>query len=223
MEHEPHLLKLRSVGRVLLVVGLLDIAFMIYCIVNGISYSSSLNIFAVVAGIFLIRGSLRAAVVVRWIALLLLVSFIGIAVVWPFLQPIDLTLTQARLYPAAVATTTLFYVAFVALAWWVQHTLGRPEILAARDAAGKKRRNMRIPVALGIVGVVASVALLSAILDGETADRAKRIAAEQLGEGYRYHVSSLSMSSNSQTTRVAARVTAWNDEEVLNVPVEWQE
>ena len=46
---------------VLVVVGLLDIGVLIYCIANGISYSSSQNIFAVIAGLFLLRGSLVAA------------------------------------------------------------------------------------------------------------------------------------------------------------------
>jgi hypothetical protein len=56
---------LRKTGGVLLAVGLIDIAVMIYCIANQISYSSSFNIFAVVAGVFLLLGNLRAAGAVR--------------------------------------------------------------------------------------------------------------------------------------------------------------
>ena len=55
---------LKRVGGVLLVVGLIDIGVMIYCAVNRISYSSSFNVFAVIAGIFLLRGSLGAASIV---------------------------------------------------------------------------------------------------------------------------------------------------------------
>ena len=51
---------LRRVGLLLIVIGVLDVGYMIYCIVNGESYSSGLNIFAIVAGIFLIRGHLGA-------------------------------------------------------------------------------------------------------------------------------------------------------------------
>ena len=38
---------LHRVGLALIVFGLLDIGLMIYCIFNGVSYSSSFNIFAV--------------------------------------------------------------------------------------------------------------------------------------------------------------------------------
>lgn len=60
-----HLSVLRRTGLVLVAVGIVDIGLMIYAITSRVSYSSSLNIFAVIAGIFLVRGSLRAASVVR--------------------------------------------------------------------------------------------------------------------------------------------------------------
>jgi hypothetical protein len=50
-----HIPILKRVGAVLLAVGLIDIALMVHCIVNRISYSLSFNIVAVVAGIFLVR------------------------------------------------------------------------------------------------------------------------------------------------------------------------
>jgi hypothetical protein len=50
---------LRKTGWVLVAVGLIDIAMMIYTISLGMSYSSSLNIFAVVAGLFLIGGKIE--------------------------------------------------------------------------------------------------------------------------------------------------------------------
>ena len=51
---------LKRVGLALVVFGIADIAFMIYSVTKGQSYSSSFNIFAVIAGVFLIRGSLGA-------------------------------------------------------------------------------------------------------------------------------------------------------------------
>jgi hypothetical protein len=42
---------LRRVGNVLLVVGIADIAGMIYTVSSGHSYSSSFNVLAVIAGI----------------------------------------------------------------------------------------------------------------------------------------------------------------------------
>lgn len=60
-----HRAVLKRVGLVLVAVGLADVAVMIYCIATRQSYSSSINVFAVAAGVFLIRGSLAAA---HWVA-----------------------------------------------------------------------------------------------------------------------------------------------------------
>ena len=65
-DYETYLTTLARVGLVLVVIGVIDIAVMIYCIVNGIRYSSSFNIFAVVLGVMLVRGNLRAASVVSF-------------------------------------------------------------------------------------------------------------------------------------------------------------
>lgn len=223
MEPTQHSTILKRTGAVLIAVGLFDVAVMVYCIVNGISYSSSFNIFAVIAGIFLLRGSLRAASIVRWFSVFMLAGIVALMLAWPFMQPIDLTLTQVRLSPL-FAVVSLGTVAFVlALLLWLYRQLGQASILEARAAAGRKVRDMRIPAAAG-VGVVAVLAvLLTTLLGGESASKAKAIAEQQLGKTYRYHVSSLNIAKNSQGTFVAGIVTAWNDKEIRNVPVKWEE
>ena len=42
----------------LISVGVIDIAVMIYCIINAMHYSSSFNVFSVTLGILLVRGNL---------------------------------------------------------------------------------------------------------------------------------------------------------------------
>ena len=73
-----HLPILKRVGKVLIIIGLVDIAVMIYCIANSISYSSSFNIFAVIAGVFLYRGSLRTAVITTWLSSIFIVMLAGL-------------------------------------------------------------------------------------------------------------------------------------------------
>ncbi len=70
---------------------------MAYCIVNELSYSSSFNIFAVIAGVLLIRQSLRTARAVAWFAAFLLTGFTGAAAIFPFLTPFDLWVVNLRL------------------------------------------------------------------------------------------------------------------------------
>lgn len=214
---------LRRTGLVLVAVGLLDIAVMVYCIANGLSYSSSFNIFAVAAGFFLLRGNLRAASIVRWFAAFLLASFLTLLVAWPFMQPIDLTLTQVRLHPSSAAAAVGVMTLVFALLFWLFRELGRAPVLEARAAAGRKARDMRIPAAAGVGLVAVLAASLVLLLGGESASKAQAMAEQQLGSTYRYHVSSLKIAKNSKGTFVAGVVTAWNADEVRHVPVKWEE
>jgi uncharacterized protein YjeT (DUF2065 family) len=214
---------LRRVGTVLIVIGVIDIAAMIYFISNGQSYSSSLNIFALVAGIFIRRGGMRASSLVRWAACATLPAMAFMAIASYAMQPFDLTLTQLRLFPGASFASAALVIGYCALAIWVVRELGREPVLAARAAAGRPLRNMRIPFALGLVGVLVGAGLMMSLLGGKRADRAQAAAAEKLGADYRYHVNSMNIVSNNGATAVSASVVAWNANAVINVPVEWKE
>jgi hypothetical protein len=223
MESIAHAPILRKTGIVLLAVGLLDIAVMVYCVANDISYSSSFNILAVVTGIFLLRGSLRAASLVRWFAVFCLASFASLIVAWPFVQPIDLTFTQIHLNPPAALKTAVFLAGALALLYWLQSQLGRPLVLAAIARSGRKLRDMRVPAAAGLSIVVLLAGSRGFMFNGEPATKAISIAEQKLGPTYRYHVSSLNISTTSQGTSVAGVVTAWKAQQVVEVPVAWRE
>ena len=214
---------LKRVGIVLLAVGLIDIAVMIYCIANHLSYSSSLSIFAVLAGIFIMRGSLRAASLVRWFSVFMLAGTVALLIAWPFMQPFSLTLTQLRLNPGESIEKVMFVAFVLGLLVWLIRELGREPVMAARAAAGRKQRDMRIPVAAGVGIVVVMGIFMAFLLGGESADRAKSLAEQQVGSGYRLHVSSLNITKNNQGTFVSGVVTAWNDSEIRNLPVHWEE
>ena len=214
---------LKQVGGVLLVVGLIDIGVMIYCAVNHISYSSSFNVFAVIAGIFLLRGSLGAASVVRWFAVFLLAATISVAVAWPLVQPVDLTRTQFRLNPDAFTATVALMAFLFAMLLWVIRQLSSEPVLAAQAAGGRKVRDMRIPAILGIGLVVLLFTLLNMLMGGQTGEHAKAMARQQLGAGFHYHVSSLNINTGGGLTSVDGMVTAWNEKEIRQVRVQWQE
>ena len=215
---------LKRVGGVLLAVGLIDIAVMIYCVANHISYWSSFNIFSVVAGIFLLRGSLRAASLIRRFAVFILAAVLSLLIALPFLQPLDLTLTQLRLDPVTFLGAVVIGAFALCLLFWVSRELGRQPIQAAFASAGIKRRDMRIPAAAGVgLVVVVSIFLVAFLQLGGSAEHAKSMAEQQVGAGYRFHVRSLSMINNSQGKFVSGVVTAWNDHEIRNIPVHWEE
>jgi hypothetical protein len=214
---------LARAGKALIFVGVVDIGVMLYCILNQISYSSSFNVFAVIAGVFLMRGSLRAASLVHWFSVFFLSTFAALAVAWPFLQPLDLTLTQARQNPASTLLSMTFMAFLCTLLYWLMKSLGHESVLKARRAEGRKQRSMWIPAVAGVGLVVALSVFVSFLLGGDSAKKAVQMAQQELGTGYKFHVSSLNISSGNQGTSVRSVVTAWNSTEVRNVRVSWQE
>jgi hypothetical protein len=141
MDEQAYRLILKRAGLVLVAVGLIDIGWMVYCIVNGIAYSSSLNLFAVIAGVLLIRGGLKTAGIVRWLALLAASTLVTVAVALPFLQPIGLSLAEIRFHTVSVVTSIVAMAALAAALSWVARELGREPVQSARDEAGFKRRS----------------------------------------------------------------------------------
>jgi len=224
MEPSAHLQILKRTGSVLLTIGLIDIAVMVYCIVNRISYSSSFNIFGVIAGVFLLRGSLRAATIVRWFTVFSLASSVALIVALPFLQPVGLTLTEVRLGgPLYILAQLGFMTGAFALLFWLNHQLSRAPIQAAQAAMGRKAHDMRIPAAAGIGLVVIIAIVMSVVGSGDTAAKAKLLAEHQLCANYEYHLSSFKQFTNDKGSGVTAVVTAWNEEEVRNVSVKWED
>jgi len=218
-----HAVILKRVGCVLIIAGLLDIGVLIYCVANHISYTSSLHLFAVISGIFLLRGSLRAATVVRWLAIFALAACSALLVAWPLLQPFSLTLLELRLNPRGAAISVLYAALFLGLLFWIAKELGSAPIQNAIIQAGRKSRDMRIPAAVGVGLVIVIGVLMSMLLGGESAERAKSMAEQQLGHSYRFYVSALRVAKNYRGTFVSGEVMAWNDFEIKTIPVHWEE
>ena len=210
---------LKKVGLAWVAFGLADIAFMIYSIANGQSFSSSFNIFAVIAGIFLMRGSLGATTLVTWFSAFALTGFIGVLLIFPFLQPIGLLIVQAKLNPVGSAMLWLMAAVVLALLAWSYKQLRSPQFLEARKASGRTTAMPKIAIGLGIALVAFMATMLNMTLNGATGAKAVDLAREQLGPDYKY--SAQSFSAGGGHTR--AIVAAYNDHEIKYVPVEWSE
>jgi hypothetical protein len=213
---------LKRVGIVLIVVGLFDIAWMVNCIVHQISYSSSLNLFAVIAGILLMRGNLRTAAGVRWFGTFGLSAAIAGILGWPAIQPLDLTLTRIRLDPVGFVGGVAFLTLTLAVLAWGVKELGRPPVQAAIDGAGVKRREVRWAMVAGVLLILGLGVSLHFMLGGESAKHAISMAEQTVGPGYRLRVTSLQISSNANRESVSGVVTAWNDKEIREIPIHWE-
>ena len=218
---------LKKVGRALIVVGLIDIAFMLYCITNEISYSSSFNIFAVIAGIFLYRGGLQTAKIVNFFSAFFLTGMGGFIFIFPLFIPPDLLLTQIRLNPLNSAGYFLFSIIVFLLLSWILKSLTSQVIY---DAMLKRNINPKSFLFRPRSGVICSLILLATLavtmplfLKGETAQIAKTEAQKQVGMGYKFSVSTINISSNHKgRTNVHAVVTAYNRDEIIKIAVQFE-
>lgn len=221
-EQPTYLAILKRCGLVLVVVGALDIAYMVWCIAHGQSYSSSLNLVALVVGIFLMQGSLKTA---RWVAMGAAFFFAAgalVIVTAPFMYPAGYWAAVLR-DSTGLAAPIGIAVALLAMLFWVCRQLLRPEVVKAQQAAGIPAPRIRRAAAIGAILSVVLVFGLSWMLRGETAQEAIRRAHQQLSGNYQYVVTSIQVKSNSAGKNVAALVVAYNDTEVRKLVVKWKE
>ncbi len=211
---------LKRVGLVLLAIGVLDIAYMIYCVSRGQSYSSSFNIFSVVAGIFLMRGGLKTTRLATWFSAFMLTVLAGaVLLLFPLQKPLALWATEIRLNPVGTFGSILFTIAAAALLEWVYMQLRNPVVVAARAGAGQKTEAPKLAFALGAILVVALAITLPLMLGGEAGAKAAEIAKTKYGAGYQYQVTGLRWAGE----HVYANLTAYNEHEIKLVQVEWQQ
>lgn len=109
---------LRRVGLVFIIGGILDMGFMIYCAANKLGYSSSLNIYAVVAGVFLLKGNLKAARIISWFISISIGGYIVRIVIAPFLHPEDSLLTYFKLETISHIIAIILIFASIVLRLW---------------------------------------------------------------------------------------------------------
>jgi hypothetical protein len=220
---------LRRVGVVLIIIGVLDIAWMIHVISSGDSYSSSLNIFAVIAGVLLYRQSLRTARLVSLVAGFFFSASIGVLLALPLIFPSTLIRTYLRVTPlGSLLGWGVFAIAFLALLWWVRRSLTSSSVQRMMRSGGLADTKFWHRPNAGFLfgaGLAALLALTYPLMrQGASADEAiKRIRADK-GPGYDYFVSGLSTSwSGGAGTHVYATVLVYTDSTIEIVSVEWRE
>lgn len=216
---KEHLPILRRVGWLLAIVGVLDIGLMIYCIANQLNYSSSLNIFAVAAGTFLLRGHLGAVRVVTWFSAFMFSALLLCSLaVFPWMQPFNYSLLIIREHPIGSVVYAIFFVAVLWMFFWIYRQMRLPAVIEARVATGHVERAPKSAFIAGTILAVFLALVMQLTLNGESAQEAKRLAAEQYGSDYEYFVSSINWSGR----HVSARLTAYKADVAKEVKIEWQ-
>ncbi len=214
-------------GWVLIVAGLIDIGFTVWSIMNQADYSSSINIFGLIAGILLIRGSLKTAGIISFLAAFSIAAVVVVVAILPFFFPLDLVRTYLRMQPLSALLPGFEGTSILLLTIWIYRELTSPPVRAAmvEGQAGSTSRLRRPTSGFWIGGLLAVslLAFLASFMGGSTARQAKQKAATEIGPGYKLAVTSLNISSDRGTKHVQAVVTAYTDQEIKRLYVEWSE
>ena len=208
---------LRRVGLALIVFGLLDIGVMVYCIANGVNYSSSFNVFAVLAGIYVRHGHPWW---VKWTtraAGFYAAAFCAMLLIGPFLFPRDLGALEFRLHPVGVIAGAIASIGVIAFLIWVYRELRRAPVLSIYRPQGySPGPSWGAPVCGATLALVVGV-LFASLMHGDAEQRAIMLATAKMGPGYHYFVTSISYADD----RGNAEVLAYDDRAVRTVKVEW--
>lgn len=209
---------LKKAGAVLVAVGVIDLAFWIYFMTDNLSYSSNFNIPAVAAGIFLMRGSLKAAHHITWFSALML-GFIGAnLLLMPFLKPAGLWVAVFKLKLFATVTSLAIAVFSVVFLAWIYRQLRSASVVWALRSAGHPTKWPKFAFGIGIAVVIFSTATLLFIMNGDVAAKAIELARAKYGEQYQYHPTGIRWSGD----RTSATLAAYNDRQIESVVVEWE-
>jgi hypothetical protein len=204
---------LRRVGISLIAFGLFDIGVMVYCIINRINYSSSFNIFAVLAGIFVwrdhpwwVRWSSRASG-------FFLGAFVVAVIAFPFLVPIDLGAREMQAHPIEAVGLAIYSLGAVVLLAWIHWHLRSLAVVPGEPSAWVRW----IPSMLGAALAMGIVTLVGVTLHGASSRTAIDLARNEVGPGYRFWISNLSVVGEHGR----ARVLAYNDSTIQTLDVDW--
>lgn len=207
----------KKVGITLLVIGGVDILVMIYCIINEIGYSSIFNIFSFIVGIFLIKGSIKAARIVRWSSVFFFIMIIGAVVGASLIMPFDLLKLQIKLNTWSAVGLFLFLLIFLSLMIWIYRQLSTADALRLFARAGYTTDRPLSAYLSGAFLLIVMIGMSTLIGGSESGKKAKELAQQQLGNGFQYYVSSISLSGNSGQ----ANVIAYSHKEIRKVQINW--
>lgn len=208
---------LRRTGVIVILIGILEFGLGFIGARQG---TFRIHVLDIVLGTIIVFGNLRAASAIRWLACFAILPAGLLLVASIVLLPASLLLAQLRFI--SVPLFAEYGGQFLALATllYMMRKLGSAPVLAARAAAGRKPRDMRIPLAMGGILAVGAVFLMAKGLYGEDAAKARALAAARMGPGYEYFTSHINFQYGAKK-QVQALVQVWNDRELRAVPVHW--
>jgi len=213
---------LRRVGLVLIAVTLIQTTI---GVLLGTGFLSLFNVWPALAGIFLIRGNILVASYIRWLATISIVAAPLILVFLPLRHPIGLWIMQFRLHPGSFLLPCCEVAVQFALVLWIAQQLRRAPVAAAMVHETLKPPGIGMLLVVGVGAFLIGTVLTGTNLwfQSRFGHHAAMLAEQQLGPGFRYQVSLRRLTTRGAHKSVSALVTAWNNQQVRQISVHWDE
>ena len=214
---------LRRVGVVLLLGGVVDVMLLADHVAMPLGHQAGWWLPGMLAGVFLVLGSLRTAAIVRQVGGFCAAATATGIVTLPLTQPVGLMAARIRQDPFPVGGgIATWMIALVALAWIVDQ-LNHEDVRSAMTAAGMRRRGLGIAMSTGCAVTLVIVGLTMRFTNSAAAAHARMIAESHAGPTYSYFVRFLMVNWSGGIQHGRAVVYGWNDRELMQVTVEWPE
>jgi hypothetical protein len=191
---------------------------------------------ALVAGIILLWGNLRAASIIRWLTIFSASGIACAVLLAPLYVPLGFLIAEVKHKPEVFVEPATFVLPVFLALLAIGYELGRAPVVAACEAAGVTMRSPLIPMAWSAGVAIPIIIAMSLPSNSDDAKRAKEMAFEQLGPDYSYYIESFRYVITTTTTGDksgvtstetkhyrGANVAAWNNNEIRLVEVRWPE
>lgn len=209
---------LHRAGQILIVVGTIDVAVLVACILASQAYSSSVSVFAIAAGIYLKRGNLNTVLwVTRFGALILAACVLAYFIVLPRIEPPTLWLIQLRLRTLSTLPMLAGPLVILPPLAWTYGLLRRREVRAALKENGLATRPPVLWFAAGVAMAWLAAAGTQLFLHGDIAQKIIAQARAENGDQYQYVIRQMFVSPHDRN----AVVTAFRQDEIKDITVTW--
>ena len=139
--------------------------------------------------------------------------------IFPFVRPITLWEVKFRTNPIAFSVSLLVNLITIALLYWIYKQLRKEAVVQARIESGQIQSPPRLAFISGMVLVVVFAGAMLYMADSASGIKAVELAESEYGQQYNYYVSGIQWSNG----HVSATLVAYNDHEVKQVKVEWEQ
>ena len=130
---------------------------------------------------------------------------------------------MTRLHPFYSAYGVLVALTVFSLSLWTIKKLDQDEVVGACKKDNVRIMNSATMLVIASL-IIGGMALLSLFSDVDKfKERAKERATQQTSGEYEYYVSAIKVLKSDSEMTIRAKITAWNKDEIKEIPVEWKE